>query len=328
MSSEIKIDDILEFIEDTNHGGDEVDSIHDEEKDFTILRNSENEVVFIAKCNIERYTKIKNIVISTQSFPQLNEDSPEYTTIALTELDLKDPIEKQIVALSLSIICNAYANGDNLVSTLEKLYSFFGNKITSENASKSEITGLMGELLAMPFLSPTIGEAIDAWHENHNEAYDFNYPAIGRRVEVKSTLAAMRSHSFSSNQISKRKIELAKDQNLNIFICSVQLEISIDTGKQTGFYSLSELMASYQQKVNARQYQKLEKVVLETLSRDTSDYDKYCYKIRENGIRIYDLMDIPVPEYDPTLITHIKWSANLPESLGHSQMRLNLNQDS
>lgn len=326
MTSEIKIDDILEFIEETNLSDGEMDSIQDEEKDFAILRNSANEVVFIAKCNIERYTKIKNIVISTQSFPQLNEDSPHYTTITLKDLDLEDPIEKQIVALSLSIICNAYANGDNLVSTLEKLYSFFGNKIASDNASKSEITGLMGELLAMLFLSPTIGESIDAWHENPNNAYDFNYPAIGRRVEVKSTLAATRSHTFSSNQISKRKIELAKDENLNIFICSVQLEISMDTEKQSGFYSISEVMSAYKQKVNITQYQKLERVVLETLSGDLSDYDKYCYKIKENGIRIYNLIDIPVPEYDATLITHIKWNVNLPESLGHSQVRLNLNQ--
>lgn len=328
MSDKTRFDDILDLIESTHSTDGVDDTIYDEELDFAITRSGFNEIALIIKPEISQNSNIENLSISKAEFPQLDSINPEYTVITLNGLDLKDSTESQIAASTLSILCESLSREEDLIDTIKKLYSFFGKRITGSNAQSSVLTGLMGELLAMRYICQTVDDAMKAWHSDPRDSYDFTFTATGEKVEVKSTLSNSRMHRFSGTQISSQQAELAEDTSLNISICSMRLELTTEGEAGDGFYSLPELISEYKKYLPPEQYSKLLAVVSETISADVSDYSRYRYRVIEGGAKKFDLADIPVPAYDPNIITEIKWQARLQEVDGEKLLENSLSSPS
>ena len=158
--------------------------------------------------------------------------------------------------------------------------------------------GLWGELFVI-LQANNIENAIDSWHINSSDTFDFNDGS--NKMEVKTTTKNERIHSISLNQILK-SIETKS------LICSIMTS-KIDLG-----LSVFDLKENIALKINAVYKHKLnEKVTISIGDKCLEFTNKYDYLTAENSMSYYNAID--VPKIDPICIdpkvSNVKFNINL-----------------
>jgi hypothetical protein len=167
-------------------------------------------------------------------------------------------------------------------------------------STKSEI-GLWGELLIIS-IAKNKKYAIDSWHLNPRDTFDFNDGH--NKLEVKTTIQNQRVHSFSLNQV-------IKILESNALICSVMTS-KIELGKD--IYDLTEIISKdlnleYQKKFN-------EKILLSAGDKFEQYKNRFDYHSACRNIAFYFADEIPIidPKTLDPRIMNIKYSVNLDNS--------------
>ena len=176
-----------------------------------------------------------------------------------------------------------------------QLKNLFENRLKFK-LSDDVVTGLLGELLLI-LASSNPGIAIDYWHSNVDDKFDFSGEKF--RLEVKSTTSGARNHNFSSFQIPGNVPE-------KIFVASTQI-IRIENGT-----TLTEVLGKIEQRVEVQAFQKVINNVNGTLGVPHElliDY-QIDFEPSIDSIRIYRGTDIPRPTSAEGVIS-IKWLATL-----------------
>jgi hypothetical protein len=163
------------------------------------------------------------------------------------------------------------SNSSDLLIELKALITIFERTAL---VSKLTIQGLFAELIFI-LASEKIDNAINAWHTNVNNKFDFVYK--GKIFEVKSTTRSQRKHKFGFNQINR-----LKDQNG--YLVSIVLSES-DSGN-----SVIELAETIKEKVTNKQLAaKLHELVLKTIGSDLDRVNEVRYDLKSasESIEIY-----------------------------------------
>jgi hypothetical protein len=184
---------------------------------------------------------------------------------------------------------------DKVVSVVEGLRKLFTS--VYQKGSHTEI-GLWGELFVISQASD-MEKAIDSWHLNPMDTFDFNDGK--HKMEVKTTIQNQRVHTISLNQILK-SIESGS------LICSI-MTCQIDLGKD-----LIDLKNIIDTKVNMEYRNKLSEKILKAVGDGWESYDhRYDYTTAVNSMKYFEAAEIP--KIDPSRIdpniSNVKFSVNL-----------------
>lgn len=184
---------------------------------------------------------------------------------------------------------------DQVVYVVKSLRELFLNFL--RRPTHNEI-GLWGELFVISQAS-NIENAIDSWHLNPSDTFDFNDGT--NKMEVKTTTQNQRIHTISLNQVLK-SIES------NSLVCSIMTS-KIDLGKD--IIDLKDLIDN---KLNHQYRQKLNDKIIKASGDKWEDYtNKYDFNTAINSMEYYNAFDIPKIEptsLDPN-ISNVKFSVNL-----------------
>ncbi|MDA7580380.1 PD-(D/E)XK motif protein [Crocinitomicaceae bacterium] len=184
---------------------------------------------------------------------------------------------------------------DRVVNVVKGLRELFINFLRP--AIKNEI-GLWGELFVIS-QAKNIENAIDSWHINPSDTFDFNDGK--HKMEVKTTVQNQRIHAISLNQILKS----IESESL---ICSIMTS-KIDLG--VSVFELTEIISV---KINSVYKQRLNEKVIKSAGDKWIDFtNKYDYSTAENSMKYYKATYIPKIDpagIDPN-ISNVKFSVNL-----------------
>ena len=167
-------------------------------------------------------------------------------------------------------------------------------------STKSEI-GLWGELLVIS-MAENKQNAIDSWHLNPSDTFDFNDGNY--RLEVKTTIQNQRIHTFSLNQV-------LKSLESNSLICSI-ITSKIELGKD--IYDLTEMIS---ENLNQEYRKKLiEKILASAGDKFEQFKNRFDYINACRNIAFYFADEIPIidPKTIDPRITNVKYSVNLENS--------------
>lgn len=165
------------------------------------------------------------------------------------------------------------------------------------SVSEAEITGLWGELILLDSFE-TPDKAIHNWHENLDSRYDF--AVRDQRLEVKTTLGALRLHTFSSTQLPQRA-------GTTVTVASVLAE---HTNDGETIVSLWGQIRARTLDVTARR--KLDRLVLKLVKRDPVEIENTSFDIEysRSSMKYYSAMAVPLMELPPDVL-RATWDASL-----------------
>ena len=187
------------------------------------------------------------------------------------------------------------ARNGSYVSVVEGLRKLFTS--VYQKGSHTEI-GLWGELFVISQASDA-ENAIDSWHLNPMDTFDFN--DAKHKLEVKTTIQNQRVHTISLNQILK-SIESGS------LICSIMTS-QLDLGRD-----LIDLKSIIDTKISMEYRNKLSEKILKAVGDSWESYDhRFDYTTAENSMKYYKAVDIP--KIDPSRInpniSNVKFRVNL-----------------
>lgn len=184
---------------------------------------------------------------------------------------------------------------EQVVAVVKSLRDLFLNFM--KPATHDEI-GLWGELFVISQAADA-KNAIDSWHLNPSDTFDFN---DGRyKMEVKTTTQNQRVHAISLNQILK-SIETES------LVCSIMTS-KIDLGKD-----LIDLKSLIDSKLNNEYRQKLNNKIISAAGDKWNQYNnKYDFTTAQSSMEYYNALDIPTinPAGIDLNISNVKFSVNL-----------------
>jgi hypothetical protein len=228
-------------------------------------------------------------------------------SILRCRVDLDDePVSRLVIGLLLGII-DMQARFGEAGTAIWSLKGLFGDGFNVQT-NANILRGLIGELLVI-YAADDLGGAVNAWHINSDDRYDFSID--NRRLEVKTTKSAVREHRFNSRQ-------LPPQANTKVWIASVKLaEVSVGE-------SLSGLFDSIARRVTKAQAQKVAEIIAETtgLPPATILDPKFDLESSLNSLKIYQAESIPTPEMTAGT-SDLKWTAFLSEDEGAPHQVLN-----
>lgn len=173
----------------------------------------------------------------------------------------------------------------------------------AKNLSKEYIQGLWTELFLIYKSKDTL-RAIDDWHDNANDRYDFGKQK--NFIEVKSTLGDERKHTFSLNQVFPQSGD-------TVIIASFKLTENINDG-----LSLGELYEFILKKINgsSKSENKLFSVIYPVVTEPNLDAfnQSYDQKSAEQNLKFINLDNIPKLDHSGLSlqgISNIKFTSNL-----------------
>lgn len=219
-----------------------------------------------------------------------------------------DRSDRAIVALvaglllSLVDLQERFGDAGKAIWTLRKI---FGEGFNA-GPSRSAVIGLLGELLVIKS-SPSPTAAIDAWHVDADDRYDFS--AHSNRLEVKSTTSITREHKFTSRQLPPL-------HGLDVWIASVQLaEVALGENVSSIFTELSRVLP-------LEQSRKLADVIIETVGMPPTAVVSPSIDVSTSlsSLRLFVAADVPTPAVVPGS-SDLSWSAHLEERLGITELQ-------
>lgn len=168
--------------------------------------------------------------------------------------------------------------------------------------SSRVVSGLWAELFCIRYSSNPV-HALERWHSDYAETYDFSWP--GTRVEVKSTTSPYRIHEFSLEQLTAPSGGLGK-------IISVMLKSSNDGAGLMDLARAIEIAL----KGNLVLREKLWSQLLQLLGCDFSDAldRKFDIDFSLRNLAVIQMQDIPsvINPADPR-ITAIRFRVDLSD---------------
>ena len=223
----------------------------------------------------------------------------DYTLLTLkTESKL---MTKMFIALCIDLIEFIGENPDHIkvVSIVESLRGLFSS--VYKKGTHDEI-GLWGELFVIS-QDQDIEKAIDSWHLNPSDTFDFNDGHL--KMEVKTTTQEKRVHAISLNQILKS----IESESL---ICSIMTS-EIELGKD-----LNDLKRSIDLRINMTYRNKLVEKIFKSVGDNWGSFNsRYDYATAVNSLKYFDAVNIP--KIDPLNIepeiTNVKFSVNLENTV-------------
>jgi hypothetical protein len=142
---------------------------------------------------------------------------------------------------------------------------------------------------------------IQSWHSSPDDKFDFNDGQD--KIEVKSTSAARRVHSFALEQLNPNR-------NSNLLIASV---FAVQTGRGKNIFDLIDSICKRVQ--NLQLQFRLNEILFQTLG---SDYDKvfdvyFDYHQALNTLAFFDFKDIPTISSDniPDEVSNVRLDCDL-----------------
>jgi hypothetical protein len=218
--------------------------------------------------------------------------------ISFPEQDLDDFVE------ILSELTQAHLTGASIGDFYELVRLWASALGRPYNLSENNALGLWGEL-CVAALFKDAHHAIDAWHVNSTDPWDFvleeNMP-----LEIKTTSQMQRIHTFSSNQIGKHTPAEA---------CVISLQtVRTDIGT-SAFDLISELRTS----LNAKSYLTLLKKVSKTCPLGSIELKslKWDREMALDGLRLFSASQIESPMYEDPIL-RVTWSINL-DKISHQR---------
>jgi hypothetical protein len=163
-----------------------------------------------------------------------------------------------------------------------------------------EISGLWAELLCIS-ASGNVPGAVDRWHNDNNEAFDFSW-AQGR-LEVKSTVGAFRMHEFALDQLSP-------PSGGSGYVASLVLKVA-SSGE--GVLDLARKVEGQLEGQVALQA-KLWTVLVQSLGADFSDSldRRFDADLAGRQLMLFRMEDIPsLPPVVDTRISSVRFKADL-----------------
>lgn len=205
--------------------------------------------------------------------------------------------------ISLVDLQTRYDDAGRAIWTLREI---FGEGFRAE-PERSAVLGLLGELLVIK-AAPDPAVAIEAWHVDADDRYDFSDHA--QRLEVKSTTSAVREHNFNSRQLPPL-------HGLDVWIASVQLaEVAVGA-------SVASLFAELAAQLPLDLSRKLSDVIVETVGMPPAAVTTPEVDVQTSiaGIRIFRASTVPTPAAVPGS-SDIRWTAYLDEQNGQPSVHL------
>lgn len=205
--------------------------------------------------------------------------------------------------VSLVDLQTRYEDAGTAIWTLREL---FGEGFHAE-PEQSAVLGLLGELLVIK-AAPDPATAIEAWHVDADDRYDFS--AHAQRLEVKTTTSAVREHKFNSRQLPPL-------HGLDVWVASVQLaEVAVGA-------SVASLFAELAAQLPLELSRKLSDVIVETVAMPPAAVITPQVDVQTSiaGIRIFPASTVPTPAAVPGS-SDIRWTAYLDERNGQPSIHM------
>lgn len=220
-----------------------------------------------------------------------------YSVIEFT-VDSKD-LEVYFLQLC-SEICRKLGESPTLEEVLTELKSVFSLFKLAATKPKKDVQGLWAELLLI-LDSPNTAAAVNSWHTDSNDPFDFVTPNCA--IEVKSTTNQERSHRFSNHQLQP----ITKDRI--VFIASVKM-LKTDLGK-----SVIDLVDDISLNLSFDLQFKLRKIVHQILGSEIGATALYRYDINYalSEIKLFEASKLPSFS-----------SSQIPKEMSEIRFRLNL----
>lgn len=212
----------------------------------------------------------------------------------------------RLVASLLISLVDLQTRYDDAGKAIWTLREIFGEGFHAE-PEQSAVLGLLGELLVIK-AAPDPSVAIEAWHIDADDRYDFS--AHAQRLEVKTTTAAVREHKFNSRQLPPL-------HGLDVWVASVQLaEVAVGT-------SVASLFAELAAQLPLELSRKLSDVIVETVGVPPAAVTSPKVDVQTSiaGIRIFPASAVPTPAAVPGS-SDIRWTAYLDEQSGEPSVQL------
>jgi hypothetical protein len=189
------------------------------------------------------------------------------------------------------------------------LKSLFGDGFTTSTSQTSTIRGLIGELAVLRAARDT-KTAVDMWHVNSDNRYDFSQG--DERLEVKTTSSTIRQHKFNSRQLPPLK-------GISVWIASVQVaEVSVGM-------SISELVSLISKDLPLHLSKKVADIVVETTGLPPASLGQPQFDLNSTvaSIKVFRSSTVPTPRMVPGT-SNIKWDAILDEAEASDKDALDL----
>lgn len=194
--------------------------------------------------------------------------------------------------ISLVDLQTRFEDAGEAIWSLRRL---FGEGFRAE-PDRSAVLGLLGEMLVIK-ASPDPASAVEGWHVDADDRYDFSVDAA--RLEVKSSTAVVREHSFNSRQLPPL-------HGLEVWVASVQLaEVSVGA-------CVASLFAELTTQLPLRLSRKLSSVIVETVQMPPAAVTSPKVDVQTSiaSIRLFPAASVPTPIAVPGCID-IRWTAYL-----------------
>ena len=220
--------------------------------------------------------------------------------------DREDEHLLRLVAGLLISLVDLQTRYDDAGKAIWTLREIFGEGFHAE-PKQSAALGLLGELLVIK-AAPDPAAAIEAWHVDADDRYDFS--AHAQRLEVKTTTAAVREHKFNSRQLPPL-------HGLDVWVASVQLaEVAVGA-------SVASLFAELAAQLPLDLSRKLSDVIVETVAMPPAAVTTPKIDVQTSiaGIRIFPASAVPTPAAVPGS-SDIRWTAYLDEQNGQPSVQL------
>ena len=214
--------------------------------------------------------------------------------------DREDDELRRLVAGLLISLVDLQIRYSDAGKAIWALREMFGEGFHAEPEQRA-VRGLIGELLVIA-AAPDVAAAVEAWHVEADERYDFS--AHAQRLEVKTTTAAVREHRFSSRQLPPL-------HGLDVWVASVQIaEVAVGASVASIFV---ELAAELPLELS----RKLSDVIIETVGMPPVAVTSPKVDLQTSiaGIRVFPASAVPTP----TAVhgsSDIRWTAYLDEQKG------------
>lgn len=199
-----------------------------------------------------------------------------------------------------SEICRKLGEAPTLEEVLTELKSVFSLFKLAATKPQKDVQGLWAELLLI-LDSPNTAAAVNCWHTDSNDPFDFVTPNCA--VEVKSTTNQERSHRFSNHQLQP----ITKDRI--VFIASVKM-LKTDLGK-----SVIDLVEDISLGLSFDLQFKLRKIVHQVLGSEIGATAWYRYDVN------YALSEIKL--FEASRLPSFSRS-EIPKEMSEIRFRLNL----
>lgn len=240
------------------------------------------------------YDPWSNLVVS-ESSAELNEVS-----VLRCNIELGDESTLEAAAAIFYGLLDVQDKFGETGRAIWQMKSLFENRLKFD-LPDSTITGLLGELLVIS-ASKDPGLAVDFWHSNTDDKFDFS--GSNFRLEVKSTISTYRNHHFSSHQIPGNVPE-------KTYVASVQI-VRVETGTK-----LLDLISIVTARLSKGHSEKVIEVIRKTLKVPFELISDYQFDLDASlrGIKLIKASNIPSPSPAQGVIS-MEWLAEIDQASG------------